>query len=124
MSISSLPPFGLHFLVSVQLTPVSSLLTCAIYYWFWAFLLPKWKGYRLRQELISLDDGAQSNKLRKVPISEVDEWDATHDAAGRLLGPSAGETLVQEKGLRTSSEGSSSDEGKQVSSTIRESSHV
>ncbi|KAK6227625.1 high-affinity methionine permease [Colletotrichum tabaci] len=105
-------------------TGIGILLTCAIYYWFWAFLLPKWKGYRLRQELISLDDGAQSNKLRKVPISEVDEWDATHDAAGRLLGPSAGETLVQEKGLRTSSEGSSSDEGKQVSSTIRESSHV
>ncbi|TID04997.1 High-affinity methionine permease [Colletotrichum higginsianum] len=105
-------------------TGIGILLTCAIYFWFWAFLLPKWKGYRLRQELISLDDGAQSNKLRKVPISEVDEWDATHDAAGRLLGPSSGETLVQEKGLRTSSEGNSSDEGKQVSSTIRESSHV
>ncbi|TQN68468.1 High-affinity methionine permease [Colletotrichum shisoi] len=105
-------------------TGIGILLTCATYYWLWAFLLPKWKGYKLRQELISLDDGAQSNELRKVPISEVGEWDATHDAAGRPLGPSAGETLVQEKGLRTSSEGSNSDEGKQVSSTIRESSHV
>ncbi|GKT54474.1 LOW QUALITY PROTEIN: high-affinity methionine permease [Colletotrichum tofieldiae] len=105
-------------------TGVGILLTCAIYYWLWAFLFPKWKGYKLRQELISLDDGAQSNRLRKIPNDKVDEWDATHDSVGRLLGPSASETLVQEKGLRTSSEGSTSDAGKQVPNTIRENSQV
>ncbi|KAH7028641.1 high-affinity methionine permease [Macrophomina phaseolina] len=51
-------------------------------------LLPKWRGYQLRQELIHLDDGVQSHRLRKVPIAEVAEWDATHDAAGRPIGSS------------------------------------
>ncbi|GKT51321.1 high-affinity methionine permease [Colletotrichum spaethianum] len=105
-------------------TGIVILLTCAIYYWLWAFLIPKRRGYKLRQELISLDDGVQSNRLRKIPNAEVDAWDATHDASGRLLGPSASETLVQEKGLRSSSEGSNSDGGKQVPSTIRESGNV
>ncbi|KAL0260272.1 hypothetical protein SLS55_003958 [Diplodia seriata] len=62
---------------------IAILLICALYYWLWAVLLPKWKGYQLRQELVVLDDGAQSNRLRKVPNAEVAEWDATHDTAGR-----------------------------------------
>ncbi|KZL85731.1 high-affinity methionine permease [Colletotrichum incanum] len=105
-------------------TGIGILLTCAIYYWLWAFLIPKWRGYKLRQELISLDDGAQSNRLQKIPNAKVDEWDATHDSAGRLLGPFGGEPLVQEKGPRTSSEGSISDAGKQVPNTIREDNQV
>ncbi|KAL6232434.1 hypothetical protein BDW75DRAFT_232786 [Aspergillus navahoensis] len=66
-------------------TGLGILLACAIYYALWAYLIPKWKGYRLRQEIITLEDGAQSNRLRKIPKEEVEEWDASHDAAGRLV---------------------------------------
>jgi hypothetical protein len=75
-----------------------SLLACGTYYYFWAFLIPKWKGYKLRQEVISLDDGVQSNRLKKVPVAEISEWDATHDAAGRLI-ESPVEIQVQVKGI-------------------------
>ncbi|KAH7273129.1 hypothetical protein FSOLCH5_003375 [Fusarium solani] len=97
------------------------LLICGGYYWLWAFLLPKWKGYHLRQELVSFEDGAQSNQLRKVPNVELAEWDATHDAAGRRIEPSATSTgiQIQEKGVRTSSDDSNSDSAKRVN-TLRE----
>lgn len=86
---------------------LNSLLACGTYYWFWAFLIPKWRGYKLRQELINLDGGVQSNQLRKVPNSELAEWDATHDAAGALL-DSVEEIQVQGKVTETSSNDSSS----------------
>ncbi|KAJ5603149.1 hypothetical protein N7537_006105 [Penicillium hordei] len=79
-------------------TGVAILLACGTYYYFWAFLIPKWKGYKLRQEVISLDDGVQSNRLKKVPVAEISEWDATHDAAGRLI-ESPVEIQVQVKGI-------------------------
>lgn len=50
----------------------------------WATLLPKWKGYKLRQEVAVLGGGAESHKIKKVPINEVAAWDAEHDATGRL----------------------------------------
>ncbi|KAF4876408.1 High-affinity methionine permease [Colletotrichum siamense] len=101
-------------------TGVGILLACAAYYWFWAFLIPKWKGYKLRQELISFEDGAQSNQLRKVPYADVAEWDATHDAAGRIINnTTVTEAPVQEKAGRTSSEGSNSDVGNSVSVSNR-----
>jgi hypothetical protein len=75
-----------------------SLLACAIYYYLWAFLIPKWRGYKLRQELVNLGGGVQSNRLKKVPNSEVAEWDATHDSAGRLI-ESPVEIQVQAKAI-------------------------
>ncbi|KAG0156140.1 hypothetical protein PDIDSM_3316 [Penicillium digitatum] len=79
-------------------TGIGILLACGIYYYFWAFLIPKWKGYKLRQEQLSLDGGVQSNRLKKVPNDEVAEWDATHDAAGRII-ESPVEIQVQVKGI-------------------------
>ncbi|KAK7429179.1 hypothetical protein QQZ08_004394 [Neonectria magnoliae] len=97
-------------------TGLGILIICAGYYWLWAFLLPKWKGYKLRQELVSFEDGVQSNQLRKIPNAELVEWDATHDAAGRRIEPSATSTgiQIQEKGGRISSDESNSDSGKRV----------
>ncbi|KXH53168.1 high-affinity methionine permease [Colletotrichum nymphaeae SA-01] len=105
-------------------TGIGILLICAAYYWLWASLLPKWRGYKLRQELVSFDDGAQSNQLRKIPNADVPEWDSTHDASGRLVGPSADEVLVQEKGVRISSEASNSDTGKHIPNAVRETYNV
>ncbi|KAJ6089934.1 hypothetical protein N7467_005150 [Penicillium canescens] len=83
-------------------TGVGILLACAIYYWLWAFLIPKWRDYSLRQELISLDDGAQSYRLRKIPNAEVSEWDEKHDVTGRLIEDHVAEIQVFEKGTRAS----------------------
>jgi hypothetical protein len=47
--------------------------------------LPKWKDYSLRQEFVTLDGGAQTLQLRKIPDSEIAVWDATHDAAGHVV---------------------------------------
>ncbi|KAJ0304029.1 hypothetical protein Brms1b_011397 [Colletotrichum noveboracense] len=61
------------------------LLGCGVYYWLWIYVVPKARGYRIRQHLLELADGAQSHKLVKVPVGDLAEWDATHDHVGRLL---------------------------------------
>jgi hypothetical protein len=48
-------------------------------------LLPKWGGYTIRQLLERLPDGAQANRLVKVPNDQVAEWDATHDEHGDII---------------------------------------
>lgn len=58
---------------------------CGIYYWLWISAIPKFRGYRIRQEVLRLEDGAQSHKLIKVPVTDLVEWDASHDAVGRPL---------------------------------------
>jgi hypothetical protein len=67
------------------LTEYRSILLCALYYYFWAILLPTWKNYTIRQEFVTLEGGAQALQLRKVPNAELAAWDASHDAAGHLI---------------------------------------
>lgn len=87
-----------------------SLILCAVFYLVWAYLLPKWKGYSLRQELIELDDGAQSYLLRRVPYADLPEWDATHDATGRLLEQPISGVKVFEKDAQGQSDDGTSDD--------------
>lgn len=35
--------------------------------------------------MVTLDDGAKSHKLVKVPNSEIEEWDKKHDHSGRII---------------------------------------
>jgi hypothetical protein len=64
---------------------VSRIVLCAIYYVIWMYILPKWGGYRLRPEILSVEnEGANTHKLVKVPLRELDKWDNDHDEAGRL----------------------------------------
>ncbi|KAH7008996.1 high-affinity methionine permease [Ilyonectria destructans] len=95
-------------------TGLGIIIICVIYYWVWAFLLPKWKGYKLRQELVILDDGVQSNQLRKIPLADLAEWDAKHDVAGRCIEPTLHVIPVQQKDARASSDGSNSDGDKRA----------
>ena len=60
---------------------------CAIYYALWIWLVPRWKGYRMRQELVELDNGVLSHRLLKIDVGDLERWDATHDATGRLVNP-------------------------------------
>ncbi len=52
-------------------------------------MIPKWRGYALRQALIDLGNGAEAHSLAKVLLNELEEWDATHDAVGRLRNTTA-----------------------------------
>ncbi|KKY19943.1 putative high affinity methionine permease [Phaeomoniella chlamydospora] len=64
---------------------IGIIVICVIYYYVWVHALPKFKGYRLRQELLVLDNGASSHRLVKVPVNELAEWDKTHDLAGNRI---------------------------------------
>ncbi|KAF7556135.1 hypothetical protein G7Z17_g1671 [Cylindrodendrum hubeiense] len=79
-------------------TGIGILLACGLYYWTWVYLLPRWRGYRLRQEVLSLDDGVQTHQISRVPVEQLDEWDANHDATGRLRETGITTTQFQEKG--------------------------
>ena len=63
-----------------------SIILCGIYYYLWIHGIPRWRGYRIRQETVSLADGGSlTHRLVQVPINQLDEWDRTHDPLGRDL---------------------------------------
>jgi hypothetical protein len=61
-------------------------LLCGVYYIFWINLIPKWKGYEIRQKrVVYEEDGAVTHQLVRVPKGELERWDAEHDANGNKL---------------------------------------
>lgn len=66
-------------------TGVGIIIGCAAYYFLWIWAFPRIGGYRVRQEVVFLDHGAQSHKLVKVPVQELAQWDETHDSIGRRV---------------------------------------
>jgi hypothetical protein len=74
----------LNFSLRSRLTD-HSLVVCGLYYVGWIYVVPKVRGYRIRQGVVTLDSGAKTHKLFKVPLAELAAWDATHDALGRTL---------------------------------------
>lgn len=58
---------------------------CALYYIAWIYVIPKLRGYRVRTEIVEVDDnGANTHRLVQVPLVNVAQWDAEHDDAGNL----------------------------------------
>jgi hypothetical protein len=48
-------------------------------------VLPRYGKYEMRSEVLDVDDnGANTHRLVKIPLTELEEWDATHDDAGNL----------------------------------------
>lgn len=48
-------------------------------------MIPKWRGYRIRTEVVEVDDnGANTHRLVKVPVEKIPDWDADHDESGNL----------------------------------------
>ena len=84
---------------SYIVTGYGIILLCAIYYYLWTWAIPHLRGYRLRQEIVDLGNGAQSHRLVKVKIQDLPEWDSTHDAAGGRLssGPGSDNDIETEK---------------------------
>lgn len=76
---------------------------CGVYHWIWTVGIPKLRGYEIRQEILELDDGAQSQTLIKVPVAELEAWDASHDHSGRRLVSNVPETSFTGKGEDTDS---------------------
>lgn len=59
---------------------------CVIYHAFWIHILPYYGGYRIRQELVVLDDEkAKVHRLVKVSLAELQAWDASHDVLGQKI---------------------------------------
>lgn len=57
-----------------------------MYYYFWIYLIPKHKGYAIRQKrVVYQEDGAVTHQLVKVPNAELEKWDSEHDANGNKL---------------------------------------
>lgn len=63
-----------------------SLALCGLYHVFWVHILPYFGGYRIRQELVVLDDEtAKVHRLVKIPVAELETWDKEHDSLGQKL---------------------------------------
>ena len=52
------------------------------------YVLPKLRQYRIRSEVLSLDGGATTHTLVKVPVAQLAIWDSTHDVSGRATSDS------------------------------------
>ncbi|KAK2623572.1 hypothetical protein QTJ16_007126 [Diplocarpon rosae] len=63
---------------------IGLLLFCGVYYWVWIVVLPTYRRYAIRQELIVLDTGEATHGLIRVPLEKVAEWDSVHDVTGRV----------------------------------------
>lgn len=64
---------------------ISVIALCGIYYVVWIYVLPKLQNYQIRPEILSMDGGAATHRLVKVPSEQLAIWDGTHDASGRLI---------------------------------------
>jgi len=59
---------------------------CVLYYLIWIYVLPHFGKYKIRQELIVLDDeSAKVHRLVKIPLTELGIWDAEHNLLGQRV---------------------------------------
>jgi len=64
---------------------IAIIIVCGLYYVAWIYAIPKWRGYRIRTEVLEVDNnGANTHRLVQVPLSDLATWDAEHDEAGNL----------------------------------------
>ncbi|KAG6905655.1 hypothetical protein DXG01_001405 [Tephrocybe rancida] len=73
------------FYATYCIVGIAILLVSAFAYLLLIHILPKFGGYAIRQLVEKLDNGAMTNKLVRVPNSDLTEWDATHDEYGEVV---------------------------------------
>lgn len=106
-----------------MITGLAMILVCALYYYFWMTLHPRWGGYTIRSQVIKVDiNGANTHRLLRVPNAELDEFDANHDELGRELTKkttdnSGGSVLIQQS---SGSDGGNVRDGKEPYETYRQ----
>jgi hypothetical protein len=49
------------------------------------YALPKWGKYKVKQEVVVLEDGSSTNSLVKVALNDLEKWEQNHDEAGRAV---------------------------------------
>jgi amino acid transporter len=64
---------------------------CGVYYAFWIYIIPHFGKYRIRQELIQLEDETSKvHRLVKVPLADLETWGQEHDVLGQKFSDVAG----------------------------------
>ncbi|TQN64135.1 High-affinity methionine permease [Colletotrichum shisoi] len=64
---------------------IGIIIICVLYYIVWMYVLPRWLNYEIRTEIVAVDDnGANTQRLVRVPKADVAQWDEEHDEAGNL----------------------------------------
>ena len=66
------------FYATYCLVVIGLFLLCFVYYFFWQFILPKYGKYAHRVQVYTLENGAKGNRVVKIPLDEVEEWDTKH----------------------------------------------
>lgn len=59
-------------------------------------MLPKHRGYAIRQELIVLETGETTHNLVNVPLEKIPEWDSVHDVTGKKYATSSGRSFDED----------------------------
>ncbi|KAG9229484.1 LAT family L-amino acid transporter [Amylocarpus encephaloides] len=89
---------------------IAILVLCGLYYCVWVYCLPRLGNYVIRQEVLILDNGVTSHSLIKVPNSELEAWDAKHDALGRSVNSSSAD--LASEGTESHGSGFQKEQGK------------
>jgi amino acid transporter len=77
--------YGTYIVVGIGL-----LVGMGLYYLAWVHLLPRLRNYSIRALTVVNQDGSVVHQLKRIPNTEVAEWDSAHDDAGNLLGGATG----------------------------------
>ncbi|KAF2633274.1 amino acid transporter [Macroventuria anomochaeta] len=64
---------------------IGIIVVCGIYYLMWMHVIPKWRKYTIKTEIVPVDDnGATTHRLVKVPLDQLEDWKKNHGEAGNL----------------------------------------
>ncbi|QPG73303.1 hypothetical protein FOA43_000613 [Brettanomyces nanus] len=58
---------------------------CVVYYFFWAWIIPRARGYKHRVVTYDLPNGERGHKVLNVPREELEEWDREHSSSANGL---------------------------------------
>ncbi|CCH42586.1 Y+L amino acid transporter [Wickerhamomyces ciferrii] len=72
------------FYATYCVVSVSLLSLCVLYYIVWQFIIPHFKGYRHRVDRYKLENGELGNRVVKIPVGELEEWDNVHGKSVKL----------------------------------------
>lgn len=85
IAIAFVPPKGTligsdvtFFYATYPIVTLSILAVCVGYYFIWRYTLPKIGKYVHREIIYRLENGELGNKIIKVKLSELEEWDLEH----------------------------------------------
>lgn len=86
IAIAFVPPKGTligsdvsFFYATYPIVTICILFACGLYYLVWRFALPKIGSYVHREVIYHLENGELGNKIVKVKLKDLEEWDQEHE---------------------------------------------